>query len=146
MKNWKIILGCLLSLLCLCRGASAQLEVDKGLHLTHVHGAVYDKAGKALAGAKVELVREDNVIVSATTGQDGGFRFTHVEGNYELRVTAAHFSPASREILVSMELARAVRGQNLYVLMGPGVCAESCSLITTSKKEFQEIVRRNSGH
>ena len=126
--------------------ANAQLDVDKGLHLTHVHGAVYDKSGKAVAGAKVELLRNGAAVVTTTTSQDGGFKFDHVAGSFDLRVTEAHFSPATREILVSMELARAVRGQKIFVLMGPAACAESCSEIITSKREFDETVRRNSGH
>jgi hypothetical protein len=141
-----ILLGCLMSLLCSSLIVSAQLEKETALTLIHVRGTVYDKAGKSIPDAKVELLRNDAVVLATTSDASGGFRFDHVDGHYLLRVTESKYSPATREILVEWKLGRAVELHNLFVLLGPSVCADSCSMIVTSKKEFEEVTRRNKGH
>jgi hypothetical protein len=146
IRNLAILISCLLSLLCSSRVVCAQLEMDKAIHLPRVHGAVYDKAGKPLPDAKVELVKNDAVVLTTTTDPSGGFRFEHVGGLYTLRVRDGKHSPASREIKVEFELGSAAQNRNLFVLLGPSACAESCSTVTTSRKEFNQIVRWNSRH
>jgi hypothetical protein len=146
MKNKKLIvlISCLWCLLGSSRLVCNQLEVEKELHLPHVHGAVYDKAGKPVAGAKVELVRDDRVVFETTTDKSGAFKFKDANGLFLLRVLDGRFASAEREVQVGFELAYAAQNRNLFVLLGPSACADSCSTITTSKKEFEQIVRRNA--
>jgi hypothetical protein len=96
--------------------------------------------------ARVELVRDNAVVFSAVTNQSGGFRIAKASGHYLLRVTSARFSPAAREIDVDFDVADAVNKRNLYVLLGPEICAESCSTVTADKSEFRSIVRRTNAH
>jgi hypothetical protein len=143
-RSLTILISCLLSLFCSSRVVSAQLEMEKAIHLPRVQGTVYDKTGKLLPDAKVELVRNDAVVFTTTTDQSGGFGFKHVSGLYTLRVREEKHSPAAREIKVELELASAAQNRNLFVLLGPAACSESCSTITTSRKEFETVVRRNT--
>src|SRR5207302_981026 len=71
-------------------GAGAAFaQVDTGSIL----GTVSDSSGARISGATVTLTNEGtNAAVSATTGDDGGFKFTPVRiGSYKVTVTNQGF-------------------------------------------------------
>lgn len=126
--------------------ATAQLEREQLISVPRLHGVVTTKKGEPVANAKVSLVRNDKVVAAVTTDERGRYRFEHVEGRYTLAISDGQHSPASHAVEVEWKVGKMVAGGDVYVLLGPGACAESCSMVTTSKSEVKQIVARNNGH
>ena len=124
----------------------AQLDIPRPEHLTHVEGLVVNTAGHAVADVEVTLVRDDKVAYRARTDQSGEFRFGRVSGPYVLRVARSVYAPAAREIVVTDELVTRVERKKLYVILGPGACADECSEVLTSKHEFEREIRAKNRH
>lgn len=66
--------------------------------LRDIRGRVLDASGAVMPGVTVELVRDGQVVKTATTSEDGEFRLSIVDlaqGRFEIRVSAAGFAAAS---------------------------------------------------
>ena len=97
------------------------LAADRGF----IHGAVTDPLGAVVAHAKVELLEGGEVAASATTGQDGQYRFPLAGGKrYQIRVLAPSFHPVladvpyasgSGDILVNVVLSVETLAQQITV-------------------------------
>ena len=73
-----------------------ELELSPGLH---VRGLV-QAAGRPLNDARVTLIdTAGNVVATATTGEDGGYAFTDLDGG-EYTVTAAGYPPMATHLTV----------------------------------------------
>ncbi|WP_433917688.1 MFS transporter [Streptomyces canus] len=73
-----------------------ELELSPGLH---VRGMV-QAAGRPLNDARVTLIdTAGNVVATATTGEDGGYAFTDLDGG-EYTVTAAGYPPKATQVTV----------------------------------------------
>lgn len=73
-----------------------ELELSPGLH---VRGSV-QAAGRPLNDARVTLIdTAGNVVATATTGEDGGYAFTDLDGG-EYTVTAAGYPPKATQVTV----------------------------------------------
>lgn len=123
---------------------NAQLEVDGPIHLSHVEGFVFNSAGKPVVDAEVRLVRDENVAKTTRTDSTGAFRFDHAAGKFMFRVERTQEAPAAREVIVTDELVTRVERKRLYVVVGPGACTDECSSVFTSKKEYEQLIRRNN--
>jgi hypothetical protein len=124
----------------------AQIEVEKPIHLTHVEGYVVDSHGKPLVSAEVTLVRDDTVAFRTRTDRNGAFDIEHAAGRYWFRVGRTENAPAAREVDVTDEIATLLQRKKLYVMVGPGACMDECSLVTTSKHEFDRAIRKQNKH
>ncbi len=60
-------------------------------------------------------------------------------------VARSKYAPAVREIVVTDEIVTRVERKKLYVIVGPGACMDACSAVVTSKREFEETIRRKAG-
>ncbi len=61
-----------------------------------LHGEVRDPLGALVAGAKVELVQNSQVVTTTTSGPDGGFRLAlPASGRYRVRVSAPEFQTST---------------------------------------------------
>ncbi|HWG19932.1 MAG TPA: carboxypeptidase-like regulatory domain-containing protein [Terracidiphilus sp.] len=138
----------MISFLCAaaCGFSHAQIEVDKPLHLARVEGYVVNSAGKPLAHAEVTLDQEGTVIYRTRTNDAGAFRFDHVLGHYWFRVARTEYAPAAREIGVGDLIESYLERKKLYVIVGPGACADACSSVFTSKHEFEKAIREKNRH
>jgi hypothetical protein len=125
-------------------GALAQLDLPGPLHLTHVEGYVFNTYGKPVTHAEVTLVRNGAVAASAQTDDAGAFHFDKASGNYTLHVGRTEFAPADRDVIVTDEVVTHLERKKLYVVVGPGVCKDECSSVLTSKKEFQQLMKKNN--
>jgi hypothetical protein len=130
----------------MCRVLHAQIAVDGPIRLSRVEGLVINKLGKPVVGAKVSLVRDDAIVLSTQTNQSGEFRFDHASGRYLFRVERTEFSPAAHEIVATDEIVTDLERKRLYVVVGPGACTDECSSVSTSKREFDRVIRENSRH
>jgi hypothetical protein len=138
----------LVALFCVavCGLAGAQqLDKDGPIRLTHVEGVVVSTRGVPAANVEVTLSQDDKVRMSTHTDQAGKFHIDHVQGDYMFRVARTLNAPAAHEILVRAELATYIERKKLYVVLGPGACADECSLVVTSKEEFEHAIRKNGG-
>ena len=143
----RCFLGCmLLACAAVCDVVDAQqLDKDGPIRLTHVEGVVVTGRGAPAANVEITLSQDDKVRMSTHTDQSGKFRIDHVEGDYMFRVARTLNAPAAHEIVVRAELATYIERKKLYVVLGPGACADECSLVVTSKEEFEHAIRKNSG-
>ena len=122
----------------------AQITFEGQLHVARFQGIVVDTHGKPVVGAKVTLVREEKVKFETTTDNSGKFRFDHVSGQYLLHVARTENAGASREVIVEEILPVLMLKNAIYVILGPGACADDCSSVLSSKDEFDHIIKRNN--
>jgi hypothetical protein len=134
--------------LCLAGANSLSGQVDSPgpERLSHVEGYVVSPVGHPVADVDVTLVRDDKVSYQTKTDKSGEFRFDHVSGQYTFRVARSEYAPAIREIVVTDEVVTALERKKLYVILGPGACADACSAVLTSKREFDRAIRARSKH
>jgi hypothetical protein len=126
--------------------AHAQVAADKPLHLAHVEGYVANSVGKPVANAEVTLDRDGTVIYRTRSDQVGAFHFDHVLGHYWFRVARTENAPAAREIEVGDLIESYLERKRLYVIVGPGACADACSSVFTSKHEFEKAIKDKNRH
>lgn len=124
--------------------ANAQVAPDMPLRLTHVTGYVINRSGKPVANAEITLSQDDAVIYRTRTDQSGAFKFDRLSGKYVFRVARTEDAPAAHEIVVTPEIVTALQRKKLYVILGPGACADECSTVTTSKREFDRVIRKKT--
>jgi hypothetical protein len=136
----------LVALVCVPAAAHAQVAPDKPLHLAHVEGYVTNTAGKPVPNAEVTLDQDGTVAARTHTDQRGAFHFDHVLGHYWLRVARTENAPAAREIAVGDLIESYVERKKLYVVVGPGACADACSSVYTSKHEFEKAIKDKNRH
>lgn len=122
----------------------AQVELDKPVHLTKAEGVVVNSQGKPLAHAEVTLDQDGKPVYTTRTDDRGGFHFDHVSGRYTFRVVRTEYAPASREVIVDFQIASSLERNKLYVIVGPGACADECSTVFTSKHEFQKAIKKKN--
>jgi len=122
-----------------------QLDVDTPLRLARAEGFVTDSHGKPVTNVEVTLVRDNKVQMSTRTDHAGAFHFDHAEGSYLLRVARTENAPAAQQIVVRAELGTLLERKKLYIVLGPGACADECSSVYTSKQEFDHAIRKMNG-
>jgi len=136
-----------LSFLCASSGAlHAQVEMDKPEHLAKAEGLVVNSQGKPLAHAEVALDQDGKPVYTTRTDDRGAFRFDHASGHYTFRVARTEYAPAAKEVIVDFQIASQVQRKKLYVIVGPGACADECSAVFTSKHDFQKVLKEKNRH
>ncbi len=131
----------------ICFGvAQAQIDIPGPFHVSHLKGIVVTPEGKPVTDAVINLTQNGNVIYTTRTDAKGEYDFKHVSGEFIFRMRVPHYSIVARPVLVRFELATEVRGNALYVILGPGACSDDCSSVFTSKKDFERRIRRNNRH
>ncbi len=124
----------------------AQVDIPGPFHVSHLKGIVVTPEGKPVADAAINLTQDSKVIYTTHTDAKGQYDFKHVSGEFIFRMKVPHYSIVARPVLVRFELATEVRGNALYVILGPGACSDDCSSVYTSKKDFERRIRRNNQH
>jgi hypothetical protein len=135
----------LLSLV-LCGSLHAQPELPQPIRITSVVGYVVNTDGKPVANAEITLVKEAEVASSTRTDEKGTFRIDHVSGSYLLRVARTENAPAEQQIVVTPEIVTRLERKKLYIVLGPGACADACSTVYTDKREFEKAIRKFTRH
>ena len=126
--------------------SSAQVDIPGPERLGHVEGYVVNPVGHPAVDVAVTLSRDGKVSFQTRTDKDGRFRFEHVKGPYTFQVARTQYAPAVREIVVTDEVVTALERKKLYVILGPGACADECSLILTNKRDFDRTIRKRNKH
>ena len=141
----RCFLGCALLALTAPAPSFAKVESQGPIHLWRLHGVLVNPEGQPLANVAVTLSRDDKLIAKTTTDTSGHFAFDHIYGHFQLHIDRTKYSPLDREVIVGIETAELAR-KVLYVIAGPGACADDCSSVFTSKSEFQKTLQRNTQH
>ena len=121
-----LFLALAVSAISLLTRASLRAQVDTG----SIVGTVKDQSGAVIPGAKVGLKNEGtDLVVTATTGPDGGYTFSPVKiGTYEVSAEAAGFSRAvqshislsiDQHLVVDLSLTPGVVTQTVEVTAAP---------------------------
>jgi hypothetical protein len=129
-----------------CGVSHAQLEIKGPVRLTSVEGLVVDTWGKPVSNVQVTLSQDGNVVLKTHTDQAGAFRFDHAQGDYLFQVVRSEYAPAAQQIVARMELITLMERKKLYVILGPGACMDTCSSVLTSKREFDQTLRKLNRH
>jgi hypothetical protein len=117
------------------------------MHLWRLHGFYMNAAGQPIDNAELTLQLDGAVLYRVKTDAAGRFAFEHVRGRYTLRIEkSSNYSQLSREVIVGLETATALRKNTLYIVAGPGACTDDCSSVFMSKYDYENAIRRNTGH
>lgn len=136
--GWTI---CLVLALAFSAAASAKIDLPGPEHLVKVEGVVVAPDGEPLAGVEITLTQDEKVAFQTQTDASGKFSFEHVSGHFVFHVARTKFAPAAREIVVRDELVTRVERKKLYVVVGPGACADECSSIFTNESDFKKALK-----
>lgn len=123
----------------------AQPESQGPIHLWRLHGLLVSPEGKPLPNVLVTLSRDNKIVDKTTTDSAGQFAFDKIYGHFQLHIDRTKYSPLDREVIVGIETAELSR-KMLYVIAGPGACADDCSSVFANKNEFQKTIQRNAQH
>ena len=121
--------------------AAAQVNcvAPRTVHVSRVQGQVFDPLGAFVPGAEVSLRSGKGALLQTTTDSMGRFQMDAAPGQYVLEVVIPAFQFSSAELVVDPDLGNLKRPDTLWVIVGLG--GVSCPLVTTSKKEFQQMIR-----
>ena len=143
----RCFLGAAFVLLILAVPASSQVDIPKPERLTHVQGIVVDPEGHPVPNLQVRLVRDEKVQAETQTSKSGTFKFDRVRsGQYIFRVARSQYAPAARDIVVTDEIVTHLERKQLFVVLGPGACQDECSAVLTSRRKFDQAIRKNNRH
>jgi hypothetical protein len=120
---------------------NAQVEVDKPEHIAKAEGLVVNSQGKPVVHAEVTLNQDGKPVYTTRTDDHGAFRFDHADGRFTFRVERTEFAPAAKEVVLDFQIATSLERKKLYVIVGPGACADACSSVFTSKSEFKKAIK-----
>ncbi|MGO8758835.1 MAG: carboxypeptidase-like regulatory domain-containing protein [Terracidiphilus sp.] len=123
--------------------AAAQVDcVYPGrVSVPRVQGQVFDPLGTAVPGVVVKLVDQRGSTLQATTDGQGRFRLAAPPGEYSFTAVLPMFQTSQTELSVGEDLAGLVHPRNLYVVLG--MAGTFCPWVTTSEKEFRNIINGN---
>jgi hypothetical protein len=128
------------------QGSFAQLVIEKPLQIRQVQGYVTDETGKAVAGAKVELLRDGKPVLKTNADQTGWFRIDGASGRYVLGAWAGA-TEAGREVAVETNLLTLFCHKTLYIIVRTeGSCMDCSIRVYTSKRQYFNAIWRNTGH
>ncbi len=128
------------------QNVAAQVDIPGPERLGHVEGYVVNPGGHPAVDVRVTLSRDGKVAFQTQTDQRGWFRFEHVKRQYTFQVARTKYAPAMRDIVVTDEVVTALERKKLYVILGPGACQDACSLVLTSKRDFDRKIRKRNRH
>jgi len=111
------------------------------IFVCRVQGHVFDPFGTAVPGVVLSLVNGSAATLQTTSDNQGGFRLAAPPGKYSLKAVFPMFQTSQAELNVSEDSAGLVRPGNLYVILG--MTGSFCAWVTTSKKDFDKIIRAN---
>ncbi|HEY3704275.1 MAG TPA: carboxypeptidase-like regulatory domain-containing protein [Terracidiphilus sp.] len=121
----------------------AQVEIDRAVHLAKAEGYVVNIQGKPLQHAEVTLDQNGKPIYTTRTDDRGAFHFDHASGHYTFRVARTEYAPAEEDVILDFQIASSLARKKLYVIVGPGACADTCSSVFTSKHDFQKALKKH---
>jgi phosphatidate phosphatase APP1 len=109
--------------------------------VSHAQGQVFDPFGTAVPGVIITLADERGSTLQTTTDDQGRFRLAATQGNYSFKAKLPMFQTSQTQLNVSEDLAGLIHPRSLRVILGMN--SLFCAWVTTSQKEFQQIISDN---
>jgi hypothetical protein len=109
--------------------------------VSRVEGQVFDPFGVVVPGVVITLVDERGSTQLYTTDSQGRFRLAVSPGKYSFKAVFPMFQTSQTELSVGEDLVGHLRPNNVYVILG--LNGSYCAWVTTSRKEFQQIISSN---
>ncbi len=141
----RCFLGVAIVLATLNARSSATAQVDcispAPITVSRVQGQVFDPTGAVVPGVVISLVGEGGSTLQVTTDQQGRFQLSVSPGRYILKAVVPMFQMAAIELNVKEDVNALNPSGELRVILGLG--GSFCPWVTTSNREFQQIIRAN---
>jgi hypothetical protein len=109
--------------------------------VSRVEGRVFDPFGVAVPGVVVSLVNEQGSTLQTKTDSEGRFRVAASPGEYSFKAVFPMFQTSQTELNVGEDLVGLVHPGSLWVILG--LNGADCAWITSSQKEFRQIISSN---
>jgi hypothetical protein len=109
--------------------------------VSRVQGQVFDPFGVAVPGVFVSLRNEQSSTLQTKTDDNGHFQIAAPPGEYSFTAVLSMFQTSQTTLSVGKDLVRLVRPDGLYVILG--LNGSDCAWVTTSQKEFRQIISSN---
>jgi hypothetical protein len=109
--------------------------------VSRVRGRVFDPFGIVIPGVSIKLVDNQDTSLQTTSDARGYFRLAARPGEYSFKATFQPFQTSQAELDVGEDLVSLVRRSDLKVILGLG--GSDCAWVTTSQKEFRQIISSN---
>jgi len=132
------------ALLGIVPAASLAQCVYPTIRVSKVGGAVFDRMGRPVSGADVNLKKDGQVVASTKTDEAGGFFIAATPGTYDLNVNARGFTPGFVRVDVGIDLVRALKPAHLWMILDVGSTTDACTFISTSHRQFKKAVQENT--
>lgn len=108
---------------------------------SRVQGQVFDPFGVVVPDVVVTLVNERGSTLQTRTDSQGRFRLAAARGNYSFKAVYPMLQTSQTELNVGEDLADLIHPSKLHVVLG--LNGSYCAWVTTSKKEFRQIICSN---
>jgi hypothetical protein len=109
--------------------------------VSRVEGKVFGPFGVVVPGVVVSLVNEQGSTLQTKTDSEGRFRVAASPGKYSFKAVFPMFQTSQTELNVGEDLVGLVHPGNLWVILG--LNGADCAWVTTSQKEFRQIISSN---
>jgi hypothetical protein len=109
--------------------------------VSRVQGRVFDPFGAIVPGVVITLVDEHNATLQTTTDEQGRFHLASSPGKYRFKAVFQMFQTSQTELNVGEDLVGLVHPSDLRVILG--LSGSYCAWVTTSQKEFRQIISSN---
>ena len=119
--------------------------VDRVIRVSRVQGGVLDSYGRPIPNVVIELKSEDKIVATTTGNETGSFSIPAPPGKYELAANARGFETGFASLEVGTDLVRAFKPARLFVILDVGMATlDQCTFSTTSRREFDKVIRENT--
>ncbi len=109
--------------------------------VSRVQGRVFDWSGTIVPGVVVTLVDERGSKMQTTTDSQGHFHLAPSPGEYSSTAVFPMFQTSQTKLNVGEDLVGLAHPSNLFVIIG--MAGSFCPWVTTSQKEFRNIISGN---
>jgi hypothetical protein len=113
------------------------------ISVSQIRGAVFDRTGRPIPNADVNLKRDGQLVSSTKTDGAGGFFVGAPAGTYDLTVNARIFAPGFARIEAGMDLVRVLRPTRLWMILDVGLTTDACTFVSTSRRQFESAIQEN---
>jgi len=125
--------------------ARAQSFVDcvypRRVSVSRIQGRVFDPFGVPVPGVVITLVDEDGRTLQTKSDGGGRFQIAASPGKYSFKADFPMFQTSDTELAVGEDLIGFIHPSHLYVILG--LTGSECAWITTSRKEFEQVISDN---
>jgi hypothetical protein len=115
---------------------------QKALTVPRIRGHVFDATGILIPGVLISVSSDTRPEVQLKTDASGQFNFKVSPGRYVLKASYPGFEVKKARLDVGADILSLLHPTALRVILSVGLC--DCPWVTTSNKEFKELVHKHA--